>query len=153
MVFIAEWVEIECEKDVSVPYVAEYWSSNQKTKTKEAALERMLATDDKLKIMTFNIECFTSQRAKDFILRCLKENQAMVCIDQSAAIKNSQAKRTLFLNKDVRKLAKYRRLLDGAPNAEGPEELYSQFYFLNPMIIGHDAFTAFKAEFLPDQKT
>jgi hypothetical protein len=140
------WVDIECPEDVSVPYHAGYWTS-QNTKKKAAELEKVMTYEGGLKIMTFNVEAFASQRAKDFIIRCVKEFKCLTVIDQSAAIKNSQAKRTKFLNSDVRKLSKYRRLLDGAPNAEGPEELYSQFYFLNPMIIGHDTFTAFKAEF------
>lgn len=140
------WVEIECPLDVSVDYCAGYWSS-QTSKKKAAELEKVMVYEGGLKIMTFNVEAFASKRAKDFIIRCVKEFKCMTVIDQSASIKNSQAKRTRFLNNDVRKLSKYRRLLDGAPNAEGPEELYSQFYFLNPMIIGHDTFTAFKAEF------
>jgi SNF2 family DNA or RNA helicase len=38
-------------------------------------------------------------------------------------------------------------VLDGQPVAEGADELYSQFKFLDPWIIGHDTWTGFKAEF------
>src|SRR5581483_10984004 len=64
----------------------------------------------------------------------------------SASIKNPQAKRTKFLIK-CSKLAPYRRVLDGQPVAEGASELFSQFKFLDPWIIGHDTWTGFKNEF------
>ena len=93
------------------------------------------------------METFISKTAKDFILRCLKENRCLTCIDQSASIKNSKAKRTKFLLKQVSPLSKYRRILDGAPVAEGAHELYSQFAFLDKNIIGHDTWTSFKCEY------
>ena len=141
------WIELECPKDVSVPWVGEFWSSNLTKRKRNSINDVLNAGDDKLKIMTYNIEAFVSQKAKDSILEFLNKHRCMVVIDQSAAIKNWNAKRTKFLLKEVSQKAIYRRILDGAPNAEGPEELFSQFYFLNPLIIGHDTLTAFKAEF------
>lgn len=144
------WNENELPEDVSVPYLDAYWSSPL-TKTKGKQLQKIIDADRSkhLKIITFNVECFISDKAKNWILNCLDNNRCMVVIDQSASIKTPTAKRTKFLIKHVARHPNciLRRILDGDPATEGPEELYSQFYFLDPMIIGHDTFTGFKAEF------
>jgi hypothetical protein len=141
------WVEYELPADMSTPYVAEYWSSNYKAKFRQEAFAKLLEVKDKIRVMTFNVEAFVSQGAQDMILKMLARWRCMLVIDQSASIKNPQAKRTRFLIDKCSKLAKYRRVLDGAPVAEGADELYSQFKFLDPWIIGHDTWTGFKAEF------
>lgn len=141
------WVDDEIGKDLAVPNTAAYWSP-KKTKKQKAIYEEVFdAPKDHLKVFTFNVEAFTSEAAKEMILRCVENYRCMVCIDQSAAIKNPSALRTEFLINEVSKHAKVRRILDGDPVAEGAEELYSQFRFLDPWIIGHDTFTAFKAEY------
>lgn len=139
------WVQYELPEDMSVPYMAEYWQANL-TKKKINALEKVFNADGFLKVLTFNVEAFASKNAKAWIMRALKENKCLLVIDQSASIKNHEAKRTKFLIK-VSTKAPYRRILDGSPIAEGPGELFSQFKFLNPMIIGHDTWTAFRAEY------
>jgi len=140
------WVNYELPEDLAVPYEACYWSSKHSTKREKAKYEKVLSTDDKLKVFTFNAEAFTSDAARKMITRCLKNNRCMLVIDQSACIKNPQAKRTKFILK-LREMAKYRRILDGNPSAEGALELYSQFKFLDPNIIGIDTMTVFKSQY------
>jgi hypothetical protein len=142
------WVEYEIPLDVSAPYVAEYWSSNHKAKHRQEAYEKFLAAPKgRLKIFCFNVEAFVSPAARAFILKLLEKWRCLLVIDQSASIKNPRAKRTRFLIDKTSKLAPFRRILDGAPVAEEAAELYSQFKFLDPWIIGHDTWTSFKAEF------
>lgn len=141
------WIEYELELDAITECEAAWWSSNL-TKKKRNAIDKVLNSDTSLlKIMAFNVEAFVSVKAKSYILAFLKRYRCMVVIDQSASIKNPAAKRTKFLIKEVAPLAAFRRILDGAPVAEGAGELFSQFKFLNQDIIGHDTYTAFKAEF------
>ena len=142
------WVDYELPEDMPdwCQYEAQFWSSNL-TKSKKSSIDKVLKASGKLKVMTFNVEAFTSEKAKKYITRCVDENRCLVVIDQSASIKNPSAKRTRFLINEISQKAHYRRILDGAPVAEGAGELYSQFKFLDPMIIGHDTWTAFKAEF------
>lgn len=141
------WVEYEIPLDVSAPYVAEYWSSNHKAKHRQEVYKKFLSTPKgRLKIFCFNVEAFVSPAARSFILQILKQWRCLFVIDQSASIKNPRAKRTKYLIK-CSVLAPYRRVLDGAPVAEAASELYSQFKFLDPWIIGHDTWTSFKAEF------
>jgi len=141
------WVDYELPVDMSVPYQAEYWSGNYKAKFRQEAFAALLATKDCLRVMTFNVEAFVAEGAQELMLKMLGQWRCLLVIDQSASIKNPQAKRTKFLIDKCSTLAKFRRVLDGAPVAEGADELYSQFKFLDPMIIGHDTWTGFKAEF------
>lgn len=143
------WCDNELHEDIPerIKYVDAWWSPNltkKKVKTYNAVMN---APENVLKIFTFNVEAFKSQKAKDQIEALLKKFKCMLVIDQSASIKNSQSKRTQYIINHCRTLAKYRRILDGQPVAEGAEELYSQFYFLDPLILNHDTLTAYKAEF------
>jgi Mesyanzhinovviridae DNA helicase len=140
------WVENELPEDMSKPYVAEFWTSNWRSKRRQKDFAEFIESD-LLKVFTFNVEAFVAEGGQAFLLSLLKKFNCMLVIDQSASIKNPQAKRTKFLIDKASKQAKYRRILDGAPCAEGADELYSQFKFLDPMIIGHDTWTGFKAEF------
>ena len=141
------WIDYELPEDMSVPYAAGYWSAKHTSKKQRVEWEKMLLQRDKLRVMAFNVEAFVSPSAQAFLESILRSNRCMFVIDQSASIKNPQALRTKFLVDKMSTLAPYRRVLDGAPVAEGASEFYSQFKFLDPMIIGHDTWTGFKAEF------
>jgi SNF2 family DNA or RNA helicase len=143
------WVDYEIPADVKKPYYAEYWSSNWKTKHRQKALQlfREAPKGRGLKIFCMNVEALVSKGAQDYLLQLLTSHKCLLLIDQSASIKNPQAQRTKFLINKCSPLAPYRRVLDGQPVAEGASELFSQFKFLDPWIIGHDTWTGFKAEF------
>jgi len=142
------WVDNELHEDIPerIKYKAAYWRPTL-PKYRQKEYDELIKRKDCLKIFTFNVEAFSSEKAKSWLERCLLENRCMFVIDQSASIKNSQAKRTKFLTKKMAGLAPYRRILDGQPVAEGAEELYSQFLFLDPLILNHDTLTSYKAEF------
>lgn len=144
------WVDDELPKDMSVPYEAQFWSSNM-TKKKSFAIQKVLECRKRglMPVMTFNVEAFSSESAKDCMEDFLSRYKCMVVIDQSASIKNPSSLRTKYLIAEVseHKGAVYKRIMDGDPVAEGAEELYSQFKFLDENIIGHDTLTAFKAEY------
>lgn len=140
------WIDYELPADLPVAYEAAFWNS-KRTKKKLAEYDAVHSSKGVLKVMSFNVEAFVSGNAQEEILRCLKHNRCMMVIDQSACIKNPSAKRTKFLIDEVSDLAPYKRILDGDPVAEGADELYSQFKFLDPWIIGHDTWTGFKSEY------
>ena len=142
------WTDVEIPKDVPdwCPYVCEAWKSGA-SKKKLDSIQKVFETRDKLRIMAFNVEAFSSEKAKQVMLDFVQSGNCLVVIDQSASIKNPQAKRTKFLIDKVSQHAKYRRILDGLPIAEGASELYSQFKFLDPNIIGHSTWTSFRGEF------
>lgn len=141
------WIEYELPADMSIPYAAEYWSGNYSAKYRQKAFEKFLDTEHRIRVFAFNIEAFVGEEAKKMMLKMLGKWKCLLVIDQSASIKNPASKRTKFLIDKCAHLASYRRILDGAPVAEGADELYSQFKFLDSKIIGHDTWTSFKAEF------
>ena len=144
------WVDDELPKDMSVPYLSQFWSSNM-NKKKSFAIQKVLECrrQGKMPVMTFNVEAFTAAAAKECMFSFLKRYKCMVVIDQSASIKNPSSLRTKFLIDEVaeHKNALYKRIMDGDPVAEGAEELYSQFKFLDENIIGHDTITGFRSEY------
>ncbi len=143
------WIDTELPEDMHLPYNSIYWTSNWSAKYRREALREMVedTPPGTMRVLTFNVEAFASDHAKKVLIDFLKKFRCMLVIDQSASIKNYLAKRTKFLVKKAAPLAPYRRVLDGQPVAEGGYELYSQFQFLDPFIIGHDTWTGFRNEF------
>lgn len=142
------WIETEMPEDMPdwCPVAAAYYSSNL-TKTKVRELDSVVRSTDKLRILAYAVESFASEKAQQHLLGFLATGRILLVIDQSACIKNPAAKRTKFFLKKAAPLAAYRRILDGDPNTEGAQELYSQFTFLSSSIIGLDTWSAFKNEY------
>lgn len=66
-----------------------------------------------------------------------------VAVDESQRIKNSQAKRTKVMH-EVGKNAGFRLNLTGTNITKGIEDLYSQYNFLDPDILGFKSFYSFR---------
>jgi hypothetical protein len=125
--------------------------SNHMKKTARTAME-MEAKPFKFRtrrpctIVAFNVEGFTSDKAKTMITQFLTNHRCMLVVDESNTIQNPGTVRTKFLIK-VGELASYKRILNGTPITNGVENLFAQFKFLDPLILGYDTFTTFKAQF------
>lgn len=147
-----QWVESELDSDLPsrIKYRAAFWNSQIINKAQESKMNNTLSTPEgELAIISFNVEAFDSVRARSLIEDFLTERKCLFVIDQSACIKTWSIKnssRTKFLI-GMSKLAKYKRILDGDPATEGAIELFAQFYFLDPNIIGCDTLTNFKRSY------
>lgn len=117
-------------------------------KPKEYEAMKLAATDekDKLRVISFNVEGFVSKKAKEMLEHWVKNSNAIIVVDESQRIKSPGAERTKYLTKACRKI-RYKRIMTGTPVTRGVENLFSQFRFLDPMIIGHETFTAFRSEY------
>lgn len=73
--------------------------------------------------------------------------KVMVIVDESSRIKNPAAKRTERTIK-FRDAAAYRIILNGTPIALGIQDLWSQYEFLDPNIIGSGDYWSFKTRYL-----
>lgn len=71
-------------------------------------------------------------------------SRTMLALDESHRIKSPSAKRTRSLQA-LGKRVRWRRILTGTPVTRGYEDLYSQFRFLDPRILGFSTYTEFKA--------
>lgn len=105
-----------------------------------------LPSAEKLSIVALNIESCSRDDAYKEIKRLLKNRHALCVVDESTRIKTPSAARTRRIWK-IGNLCTYRRILTGSPTPQGQHDLYAQFRFLNPSIIGSETYTDFKVEY------
>ena len=127
------------------PHKVWVYSSNL-TKKKQAKLEELLAKKDCLKVVCFNMEGFTSDKAKKILERILRSNRCKVTIDESQGIKNHSAERTKYLTKSCKDVFS-KRILTGTSVTKGIQDLYAQFGWLDKDILGFDSFYTFRNNF------
>lgn len=102
--------------------------------------------NEKLQVYCFNVDGFTSPKARALLQAVLDSRRVMMVVDESQRIKNPSAIRTRFLTVQGGKAA-YRRILTGTPITKGIEDLYSQFKFLGVGLNRFKSFYAFRAAF------
>jgi len=115
-------------------------------KNHETKFNALIAKKEILKVFAFNIESFVSKKSKDYLEKILLSHETLLVVDESSRIKTPGANRTKVVTK-LGKLAKYKRILTGTPVTKGVEDLYAQFTFLDPYILGYDSFYTFKANY------
>ncbi len=124
------------------------WQATQKKSYKDGLKKFFSNTEPGVKIFVMNVEAFSSAKGKtagEWIAKKFGHN-GLIAIDESTTIKNHKAKRTKSLIK-VGGLFKYKRILTGSPITKSPMDLFSQFQFLDPDILGHDSFFAFQGRY------
>lgn len=122
-----------------------YYYAGMRKKDVEA-FEEVMVAQECLKIFSFNVEAFVSKNAVDLINKIMLANDVLLVVDESSRIKRPSTKRTKVITK-LSSLAKYRRIMTGTPVTKGPEDVYSQFKFLDPQILGYESFYSFKARY------
>lgn len=142
------WVDYEVPIHMmpGIPYRAAHWASSLPTKEIKKVDQLLRAQDNVLDILVINVEAFVSDRALTFVNAFLESHYVMGVIDESTSIKNTASKRTQAIL-SLRNRMDYKRILTGTPIANNPLDLYSQFEFLSPGLLGHHSFVAFRAEF------
>ena len=89
------------------------------------------------RILLMNVEALSGvDRARTLALDFVKNKPTMIAVDESTAIKTPSARRAKFICEKLGPLAKYRRILTGLIAPKSPLDVYMQFYFLNPNILG-----------------
>jgi len=142
-----EWVTKMLPEDIPewLPYRA-HCVSPKKTQKEAKAIQEVMEFNEGLRVLTFHVEGFVSKTQKDRLKRFLKSGPTLMVLDESSDIKNPDAKRTKTLDRMGRR-AVMRRICDGTPVTEGIHELFSQFRFLCPTIIGHTQNSTFQARY------
>ena len=106
----------------------------------------VISAQDCLRIFAFNCESFVSKKAVEFMYKIIMSNKVMLVVDESSRIKTPGAKRTKVITKFAKDV-KYKRIMTGTPVTKGPEDVYSQFKFLGPFILGYDSYYSFRARY------
>lgn len=141
------WLEKEFPAHCAVEYVGGQWKSGM-TEAQERQLRDNLryGGEGKLRVLVVNVEALLSERCVTLCKAFLKNFSCLMAVDESTCIKNFKAKRTKAVW-DLGKLAKFRRILTGSPITQSPLDLFAQFYFLDPAILGDKNYYAFKRQY------
>jgi SNF2 family DNA or RNA helicase len=98
-------------------------------------------------VLCMNIEAFSSSpKARAAAEKFLRMYRSMMAIDEASMIKDPSSNRTKHLIK-LGKLAVSRRILTGTPATQSPLDVFAQFKFLNPHLLGFQSYYAFKARY------
>lgn len=101
-----------------------------------------------LRILAVSVEGLgVSEALYDSACGFLPGNRVMVINDESSRIKNPDAKRTQRAI-NIGNSADYRVILNGTPIALGIHDLWSQYEFLDPNIIGSGDYWSFKTRYI-----
>jgi SNF2 family DNA or RNA helicase len=118
------------------------WESDASPEAKRQLTDSMKRKGPKILLM--NVEALsTVDAAKMLCGLFLTQGPTTMVIDESTTIKNPSAKRTKFCLRAGR-VAKKRRILSGMPTPQSPLDVYSQFDFLDPKIIGYSSYYQFR---------
>ena len=159
-----QWIDDAIPKSLTaaVRYNAAVWSPNRKTPD-YVMRRRPGAAPDRLRFLAFNIEAFSTASGKASIAlrQFMASGRCMLIEDESSRIKNHKAARTKALigewkrGKKIEGLARYaavRAIASGTPITKGIEDLWSQYEFLDPDIIGMSNYYAFQARYCVTQR-
>jgi len=131
-------------------YAISTWDPSLKDPVTKAKLTDLLQKSIvPLNIFLMNIESLSSPKGVKFLEKYLSvqdKEKTMMIVDESTVIKTHNAKRT----KNLIKLAKdisYKRILTGTPVTKSPLDIYTQFAFLDPKILGQTNYYAFRARY------
>jgi len=145
----ANWARLELPKHMpeGIDYKVAVWSASQ-TKAEKKEIEKIYANDkNHMRIFLMNWEALQNKKGVEAAWRFVESSkQLMIVCDESDSIKNPKAKRTKNLMK-LAAFAKWRRIMTGTPISNSPFDAFSQFYFLDPAILGTTSYYAFKAEY------
>lgn len=131
------------------------WNGGSSQKAEQERSRIIIADRDKLHVAVINIEGMNrikqrntrrkaNTRGVDFADKFVRGHRCMVVVDESDTIKNLNSRTRKVIN--LGKMGAYRRILTGTPITNSPMDLYFQFYFLDPKILG-ESFTAFRSRY------
>lgn len=124
------------------------WSAGASRRQRDQVAEFITTRNggSSLKWFIVNVEGLSSARAMDACQSFLARHDVLMIVDESSRIKTPRAKRTKNVIK-LGRMARYRRVMSGTPVTQGPLDLYTQFRFLDPFILGFSSFYTFRNRF------
>lgn len=102
-----------------------------------------------LSILTANGEALRTRAFDDFMKRFLRARRIHLVGDETTLIMKSKSTDMASAMRAYRKHPSvlFAAIMDGTPVGEGPFDLFSQFLFLSPAILGYTSFFAFKQRY------
>lgn len=145
------WVRREIPNHLEVPCVAVAWRGRPTTKKAKAELASLYDVkpvngQKPLVVFTINIDAVNTEAGYEAAKEFLETYRCIMVVDESTRIKNPSSKRTKKVT-ELGKLATARRILSGTPLTKAPTDLFAQFNFLKPGLLGTTSYRAFVAEY------
>lgn len=144
----AQWIRegVPTHLSDAVPRECHVWSSTRKVPV--PMMEPDPRMPRKLRILTFSTSAFSGDSGKAIrdALTFAQSGRCMIVIDESSRIKNPRAIRTKTILK-LRPHGAVRVIDTGTPITKGIEDLYTQYAFLDPDIIGMSNYFTFRARY------
>lgn len=110
--------------------------------------EWLRGVQDEFPILIVNVEGLAHERISELIDRFYSKYESiMTVVDESTSIKNHTSARAKVVH-SFGKQSSVRRIMTGTPITQDLRDLYSQFYFLSPDIIGYGSFYHFEYHFV-----
>ncbi len=135
-----QWAEGQIPQHLSVKHEAYAWCKK--------GIPKSLFQDDSLKFFCTYIDAIGNQKGYDSAHEFIKAHsgRVLLVIDESHSIKNYKARRTEAAMQ-LGGLCSNRMILTGTPISRNVVDIWSQFKFLHPSIIGMKYITAFRQEY------
>ena len=141
---VKTWYEQELPTHLPthIENVTVLWQPNI-TKKQQEKLESLFEIETALHILVMNVEAFSTEKGIKFASKFLNSHKVLMAIDESTTIKTPTAKRTKNII-NLGKYSKYRRIMTGSPITKNPLDLYTQCEFLDPYLLNHSSYYAFR---------
>lgn len=99
-----------------------------------------------MKVLVVGVESLSQGDSWKMYIEFAMKHKCMAVADESSRLKNAQASRTKRAI-TIASHSDFRLALTGTPITQGIHDLFGQFQFLDPAIIGLRSFTQFKARY------
>jgi hypothetical protein len=128
------------------------WTSSQ-TRKQQDRLEWLLTVTNRPRALLVNIEALSRKISTNpafhycekFLYPADSNRKSILAVDESTGIRNDSL-RTEAVQR-LGRLADIRYILTGLVTPKNPLDLYRQFEFLDPKILGYSNFTTFRARY------
>lgn len=124
------------------------WAGTTWKSTRKVAPYLLNPKTKSMRWMTFKVEAFSgsSGKAERALKEFLNSGRMALVWDESSRGKNPRAARTKSIL-DLAPLAVFRMILSGTPITKGMEDLWSQYEFGDPKVIGMSNYYAFRGRY------
>lgn len=142
------WVDLEIPKHMpdGTDHQCVTWVSGRMGSQRSQRVLQELLDAPGLAVLAVNVEAVLTRPCRVYLERFLRRRKVLAVVDESITVKSPGASRTKAIVALGRR-AVSRRICSGAPITQGPLDLYSQFNFLRPGILGFTSFFVFKHAF------
>jgi len=140
------WIRREAPTHLSIPFDGARYIAGAGKMERESWELLMRPAPDRLTIFAVNVDALRTKTGFNLAQKFASQHTCMIVVDESSRIKGFDSERTrrcLALGR----WGDSRRILSGTMGSAGPQDLFSQYAFLHPGLLGTDSYKAFVAEY------